>query len=336
MKNRNGQYRFRSIAVTTLAALLATTVLSISSFATGSQRRSSRARPAPLSIYGQGYQTGYGAGFGQGVSDWDRGIPRDWQNSESYRRREDTYDSRYTSSQEYAQGYQLGFEMGYTDGYYGRPRNATVPANALVLAKAAALADAQRAREQESRPIGRDRSRGPVDVPADTELRIQLTTPIDTRNNRVGDTFSAKVLMPAAYEGATVDGHISALNRSGRVSGKTELSLAFDGITLADGRHAPLKADLVKVMESESVKKVDPEGNVESGSRTKDSTVRGGVGATAGAIIGGIAGGTKGAILGAIIGGAAGVGTVFVEGNKDLILERGTEMVIRTAGRRAG
>jgi hypothetical protein len=326
------------------AMVLAVLVIFGMSLVAYSQQRRT-ARPAPLkpavgSVFGQGYQRGYGAGFTQGVNDWHRGVPRDWQNSGGYQQRENSYDARHRSSQEYSQGYELGFEMGYTDGYYGRPRNPAVPTNALVLAKAAAMADAQRAREQrEQQPQQqpqptRSRHSGPPDIAGDTELRIQLTTPIDTKTNRVGDSFSANVIMPAAYEGATVTGHIAALNRSGRVSGKTELSLTFDSITLADGRSGPLKADLVKVIESESVKKVDAEGQVESGSRTNDSTVRGGVGATAGAIIGGIAGGAKGAILGAIIGGAAGVGTVYVEGNKDLVMERGTEMVIRTAGRR--
>jgi hypothetical protein len=329
----------RLIMAATVAALLG--VAGLAPAAYSQQRR----RPAPLktvSVYGQGYQKGYADGFAQGTRDWTSGVPRDWQRSQAYEQREN--NPRLSSSQEYSQGYELGFEMGHTDGYYGRTRNAAVPSNAFVLAKAAALADAQRAREQQepARDYPRDGERSrrvsasasaAVDVPEDTELRIQLTTPIDTKTNRVGDAFSAKVLMPAAYEGATVDGHIANVNRSGRVSGKTELSLAFDAITLPDGRRAPLKADLVRVIESESVKKVDEEGQVESGSRTKDSTVRGGVGATAGAIIGGIAGGAKGAILGAIIGGAAGVGTVYVEGNKDLILDRGTEMVIRTAGR---
>ena len=45
-----------------------------------------------------------------------------------------------------------------------------------------------------------------------------------------------------------------------------------------------------------------------------------------------IVGGGKGAVIGLILGGAAGVGSVYVEGNKDLILEPGTEMVIRTVG----
>jgi hypothetical protein len=112
------------------------------------------------------------------------------------------------------------------------------------------------------------------------------------------------------------------------------MGLAFDTITLRDGRSAPLKAELERVIESETVKKVDEEGNVQTGSRSKDSQVRGGAGAVAGAIIGGILGGGKGAVVGAVLGGAAGVGTVYVEGNKDLELDPGTEMVIRAEGTR--
>ncbi|HKG20503.1 MAG TPA: hypothetical protein VKC34_01275, partial [Blastocatellia bacterium] len=225
---------------------------------------------------------------------------------------------------------------------------------AAVLAKAAALARAQREGDQDrSRDRNQDRDRGrnreqdrsrerdnpppqqspssgQLAIPAGTDLQIRLTTPISTKTNRVGDRFSAVVVSPATYQDAEVEGHISALEQSGRVSGRTEMSLQFDTITFTDGRQAPLTADLQRVIESENVKNVDEEGRVQTGSRTRDSQVRGGVGAAAGAVIGGIAGGAKGAILGAILGGAAGVGTVYVEGNKELIFDRGTELVIRT------
>jgi hypothetical protein len=161
-----------------------------------------------------------------------------------------------------------------------------------------------------------------------------LDSPISTKISKVGDRFTATVTSPANYEGATVEGHIATLNKSGRVTGRTEMGLAFDSITLRDGRSAPLKAELERVIESETVRKVDEEGNVQTGSRSKDSQVRGGAGAVAGAIIGGILGGGKGAVVGAVLGGAAGVGTVYVEGNKDLELDPGTEMIIRTEGTR--
>jgi len=45
----------------------------------------------------------------------------------------------------------------------------------------------------------------------------------------------------------------------------------FDSITLADGRNGALDAELEKILLSEQVKKVDEEGRIESGSRTRDS-----------------------------------------------------------------
>lgn len=187
---------------------------------------------------------------------------------------------------------------------------------------------------EDTRPSEVDRRRpsAPLNIPNGTELRIRLSTPISTKTGRVGDTFTATVVQPSTYESATVQGHIATLNKSGRVSGKTEVALAFDTLTLPDGRQTRIDGDLVRVYESENVKKVDEEGRIETGSRTRDSEVRGGIGAAAGAIIGGIIGGGKGAVIGLLLGGAAGVGTVYVEGNKDLILDPGTEMVIRTAG----
>jgi len=336
------------------AALLAGALAPGASVATAAQKKTSRApvkksAAQPQTIYGQGYQKGYGAGFLQGQGDWSRGVPRDFQRSDAYQRRDQSFAPQFATSEEYHQGYDLGFELGYADAYYGRARNNAVPGNAAVLAKAAALADAQRARDQQqANDPSRDRrddsrhddsrddqqradqgrqpnrDRVPVNVPADLDMKIRLTSKIDTKTSRVGDNFTAVVINPSDYEGANLVGHISKLNRSGRISGKTELSIEFDTITLADGRQAPFAAELQRVYESENVKQVDEEGNVETGSRTKDSQVRGGVGAAAGAILGGIAGGGKGAVLGAIIGGAAGVGTVAVEGNKDLILDKTT------------
>src|SRR5262249_30201542 len=138
----------------------------------------------------------------------------------------------------------------------------------------------------------------------------------------------AVVVSSDEYNNATVEGHIQSVKRSGRISGKTEMNLAFDSITLENGRQGPLTADLEKVFNSENVKTVDEEGNIQTGSRTSDSEKRGGIAGAAGAVIGGIVGGVSGAIIGAVVGGAVGVSTVAIQGNKDLILEPGTEMQI--------
>jgi hypothetical protein len=319
--------------------------------------------PAPATPYEQGYARAYDTGYKTGQDDYSRGTLREVRNNPAFQNREQNYDPKFADSEEYRQAYNLGLELGYLDGYYGRPRNTVVPANGAVLGKAASLAAAQRAR-RDSNPrdeyrrddtrrddtrrddtrrddtrrddtrrddTRRDsRASGPVDIPSGTQLNLRLTSRIDSKQSHVGDRFTAEVTTPGAYEGAIVEGHIEKLSPSGKVSGRTELALAFDSIRLRDGRSADLTASLEKIIESETVKEVDEEGNVKTGSRTKDSQTRGAIGGAAGAIIGGITGGVKGAVLGAIIGGAAGVGTVYIEGNKALILEPGTEMVIRT------
>jgi hypothetical protein len=334
--------RPRSFVPSILIALLVLT--GFAPMATSAQRKTSQtARRAtttkqPQTPFNQGYLKGYDEGFAQGESDWSASAPRDFKRSDRWQQRNGN------TSEEYRQGYELGFELAYSDGYYGRARTATVPRNGAVLAKAAALSDQRQAQREAPRQEPSDQNRGrrdtdhqrmagPLNVPNGTELRIRLSTPISTKTGRVGDSFKATVVSPSSYESFTVDGHIATLNKSGRVSGKTEVGLAFDTLTATDGRQRRIDADLVKVYESENVKKVDEEGHVESGSRTKDSEVRGGIGAAAGAILGGIIGGGKGAVIGLILGGAAGVGSVYVEGNKDLVLEPGTEMVIRTVSK---
>jgi hypothetical protein len=296
-------------------------------------------KPTP---YGLGYQKGYSDGFLQGQADWSNNAGPDFRRSDKWQKRDNA------SSEEYRLGYELGFELSYEDGYYGRARNAEVPRNAEVIAKAAAIADQRATRDRQDDRQGNDRfdrpeiDRGqqeqnqprpvaPLNIPAGTELRIRLSSPVSTKTGRVGDKFTATVVSPSTYETATVEGHIASLNKSGRISGKTEVGLTFDSVTLLDGRSVPIDGELIKVYESENVKRVDEEGRIETGSRTRDSQVRGGIGAAAGAVLGGIIGGGKGALIGLIVGGAAGVGTVYVDGNKDLILDAGTEMVIRVA-----
>lgn len=342
---------------TTKAA--ATTAKSSTTAKAATTTKSTASKPVsaqkPLTPYGKGYASGYGDGYGQGNQDWRAKYPRDFKNSDAYQRRERLYDPQLADSEEYRQGYDLGFELGYTDAYFGRARNTEVPANGETMARAAAPTEPDRSKEREiedkqpvetqsqtaqsqtaqsQAPARRDtsssRSAMSVNVPIDTKMRIQLTSEISTKTARVGDRFTATVTSPETYANAVIEGHVSSINSSGRVSGKTEMSLTFDSITLEDGRKGPLTADIERIVESDSVKTVDEEGNIQSGSRTSDSQKRGGIGAAAGAVIGGIAGGIKGAILGAVIGGGAGVATVAIEGSKDLILGTGTEMVIRT------
>ncbi len=312
------------VAVTLLSLLLNSALLA-----------QTRPRPAVRSndpasyryAYEHGYRAGYEDGYAQGRDDFAERRARDFERSEDYRRADRTYDSRLGSLAEYQDAYRIGFELGYNDGYFGRPYTTSIPRNM------GQLVASSRGPSDRSGPVNERRrgdNRGEVYIADGEQMRIRLTSPISTKTNREGDRFTAVVLDPSNYAEATITGHIAKLSRSGRATGKTEMALAFDTITLRDGRSGRFDAQVERVYESETVKTVDEEGNVESGSRTKDTVVRSAGGGALGAIIGGIAGGGKGAAIGAIIGATVGAGSVFIQGGKDLVLDTGTEMLIRT------
>ena len=161
-------------------------------------------------------------------------------------------------------------------------------------------------------------------------MKIRLQDTIDTKESKDGDRFTAIVLTPNKYADATIEGHIAKIDKSGKVTGKTELALAFDRIRLTNGQTATMGAQVVKVYGEDSAKSVDEEGNVKSGSQGKTTAIRSGGGAALGAIIGGIAGGGKGAAIGAGVGAGVGAGSVLIQGSKKVKLESGTEILIKT------
>ena len=184
-------------------------------------------------------------------------------------------------------------------------------------------AQTRRTRRPATRPL----------VPAGTQLRIRINDTLSSKEARAGDRFTATVVNPSRYEEAKVTGHVRSIRKSGRVEGKTTMSLAFDSVRLADGRTGPLRGEVLRVYGSDSAKSVDEEGRVESGGRGKQTLKRSGIGAAAGAVIGGIAGGRKGAAIGLIVGGAGGAGSIAMQGSKELKIESGTELLIRVNSR---
>jgi hypothetical protein len=170
-------------------------------------------------------------------------------------------------------------------------------------------------------------------IPSGSQLRIRLNETLSSKEARPGDRFTATVVNPSKYEQAKVSGHIRSIRKSGRVQGRTTMTLSFDSIHLSDGRSGPFRAEVLRIYDADSGEKVDDEGRVQSGSRGNQTLKRSGIGAAAGAVIGGIAGGGKGAAIGMVVGGAAGAGSIAVNGSKELRIERGTEMLVRANAR---
>lgn len=165
-------------------------------------------------------------------------------------------------------------------------------------------------------------------VPVGTNLKIRLEDTLSTKESRVGDRFTATVMDPARFDEATVTGHVSSIQKSGKIKGRTSMNMAFDSIELRDGRKGTMHGYITRVY-GDDAGRADDEGGVESGSRTNQTVKRAGIGAAAGAIIGAIAGGGKGAGIGLILGGAGGAGSLAIQGSKELRLESGTELMVR-------
>ncbi|HEX6649846.1 MAG TPA: hypothetical protein VF075_09910 [Pyrinomonadaceae bacterium] len=164
-------------------------------------------------------------------------------------------------------------------------------------------------------------------VPVGTDLKVRINDTLSSKDSRIGDRFTATVINPTRFDEAKLNGHISSIQKSGKVKGRTSMNLAFDSIELRDGRRGVLHGYVTRVY-GEDGGRADNEGGVESGSRTKQTVKRAGIGATVGAIVGGIAGGGKGAAIGLIIGGAGGAGSLAINGSKELKIESGTEMLV--------
>jgi hypothetical protein len=175
---------------------------------------------------------------------------------------------------------------------------------------------------------GRSTRRAVRLVPVGTNLRIRLEDTLSSKDNRVGDRFTATVVDPSRFDEARVTGRISSINKSGKIKGRTSMNLAFDSIELRDGRRGTLHGYVTRVY-GDDAGRADEEGGVESGGRGKQAIKRAGIGGAAGAVIGAIAGGGKGAAIGLIVGGAAGAGSLAVQGSKELKLESGTELLVR-------
>ena len=165
-------------------------------------------------------------------------------------------------------------------------------------------------------------------VPVGTDLKVRLNDTLSSKESRVGDRFTATVIDPSRFDEARVTGHVSSIQKSGKIKGRTTMNLAFDSVELRDGRRGTLHGYVTRIY-GEGSGRADEEGGVESGSRTKQTVKRAGIGATVGAIVGGIAGGGKGAAIGLIVGGAGGAGSLAVQGSKELKIESGTEMLVR-------
>ena len=290
----------------------------------------------------RGYRTGYADGYTAGYKDISIKAPRDYQNKEDYQRADRSFNEAWGTIEDYRDGYQQGFEAGYSAGYEQQQFNSTLP-NGLrrrgttAATNTDASSDNQTASTNATTSDNNDDLKvtpiGAISIPRNTVLGLELITPVSSDASQRGDRIQARVVEPAQYAGYVVDGHIAQVKRPGKVKGVAQLQLAFDQIRAPDNRTAELHAELVEIspMGGDNEPQVDSEGGVKGRDSTKDDAAKVGAASGVGAIIGAIAGGGKGAAIGAIIGGGAGTAGVMTQRGKDIRLERGQHLKIRTS-----
>lgn len=287
----------------------------------------------------RGYRTGYSDGFSAGSRDVSQQAARDYKNKEDYQHADRSYNDVWGPIEDYRDGYQQGFETGYTAGYDRQQFNSSLPAGLhkrgtqnQSTTSIDVNVQTPASNDTQSEPDNTVAPTGSLAIPRNTILALELLTPLSTDASQRGDRLQARVIEPAQYAGYLVEGRVSQVRRPGKVKGVAELQLAFDQIRSNDNRAATLHAELVEVtpIGGENTE-IDPEGGVRGRDSTKDDAAKVGAASGVGAIIGLIAGGGKGAAIGAIIGGGVGTAGVMTKRGKDIRLERGQHLKIRTS-----
>lgn len=280
----------------------------------------------------RGYRTGYSDGYNAGYRDVSDRAPRDYQRKDEYQRADRTYNKAWGTLEDYKDGYQQGFEAGYATGYDRGNFNSSIPTGLSRRGTVNSTPDdpSDNSQPSSSAPVGNN---GPVFIPRDSVLTIELQSSLSTETSQPGDPFQARIVTPSEFAEATIEGRVVRVKRAGKVKGSSQLQLSFDSIRMADGRSSPFNASVVEIVHtgsSDDSGTVDSEGGVKGRSSTKDDVSKVGASAGVGAILGAIFGGAQGAAIGAAIGGSVGTAGVLTSRGRDLRLERGQQLKIRT------
>jgi hypothetical protein len=176
-------------------------------------------------------------------------------------------------------------------------------------------------------------------IPNGTRITAELQGTVNTRASQVGDKVTMVVTSPSQYRDAIIEGRIVEAERSGRFSGRANISIGFDSIRM-NGRTYQFAGiiDAVRAANGDTVS-VNNEGVIRDRSQTTQTATRAGIGAILGGIIGAIAGGGSGAAIGAGVGAGAGAGTVLISGRSSIELGNGSTFDITAsapANTRAG
>jgi hypothetical protein len=174
-----------------------------------------------------------------------------------------------------------------------------------------------------------------AEIPQGSHLLLRMENSLSTRTAREGDYVYLRSASPIAVDGqivvpvgSYVQGVVAETKRSGRVSGRAELAIRLETLTLTQGKVVKFAPHLSSVDASDSGQKVTGKENlVEQASSHGQDAARIAILAGSGASIGGIAARSwTGAGIGAAAGSAVGLATVLLTRGREVELRQGATL----------
>jgi len=174
-----------------------------------------------------------------------------------------------------------------------------------------------------------------AEIPAGTHVLLRMVNSISTRTAQPGDYVYMRTASPISVDGVLivpinsyVQGVVTAARRAGRVTGKAEMALRLETLTLPRGRVLRFAPRLDSVEEAGSGQRVDKtEDTVRQGpGHGSDATrilVLAGGGASLGAIVDRS---WTGAGIGAGVGAGVGIATVMLTRGREVELRQGSSL----------
>src|SRR5271170_3788983 len=174
-----------------------------------------------------------------------------------------------------------------------------------------------------------------AEIPQGSHLLLRMENSLSTRTAKEGDYVYLRSASPISVDGqivvpvgSYVQGVVAETKRSGRVSGRAELAIRLETLTLTQGKVVKFAPHLSSVDSGDSGQKVAGKENVvEQAPTVGKDAARIAILAGTGASIGGIAARSwKGAGIGGAAGSAVGLATVLLTRGKEVELRQGSTL----------
>ena len=174
-----------------------------------------------------------------------------------------------------------------------------------------------------------------TEIPQGSHLLLRMENSLSTRTAKEGDYVYLRSASPIVVDGriivpvgSYVQGVVAESKRSGRVSGRAELAIRLETLTLAQGQVVKFAPHLNSVDSGDSGQKVTgTENKVEQAPTVGKDAARIAILTGTGASIGGIADRSwTGAGIGSAAGSAVGLATVLLTRGKEVELRQGSTL----------